>query len=295
MDASRSRLYVFENGPNGLQLIADHYASIGRLGPEKSFEGDQRTPLGVYFITSNLDRKSLKDFYGSGALPINYPNQLDIKRGKTGGGIWLHGTPSSQFARAPQASDGCVVLANPDLEHIIRTVEVRTTPVVIPSISKWISPRSTEITLAVTTSPCFGTLRLCVSTPPVTRASCPRRSARFNCQYLRTFAPASFSVKRCAGASRRIFRYRLHQHLPPHMCPALSPSFVTFATKASIAFLVGPSFHDGSGSPPVACAAAGIGRESPDRAGTSASDESMTRRVMPEGVFGCIFSSSAGP
>ena len=105
---------------------------------EKTIEGDSRTPLGVYFITSNLGRKSLKDFYGSGALPINYPNQLDAKRGKTGGGIWLHGTPSEQFSRAPLATDGCVVLANPDLERIIKTVEIRTTPVVIAQSLKWV-------------------------------------------------------------------------------------------------------------------------------------------------------------
>jgi L,D-transpeptidase YnhG len=142
IDASRSRLYLFENTDTGLKLVADYYISVGKAGTSKSIEGDQRTPLGVYFITSNLDPKSLKDFYGSGALPINYPNILDTKRGKTGGGIWLHGTPPDQFSRAPQASDGCVVLTNPDLSHIIRTVEVRTTPVVIATELKWVAPQS---------------------------------------------------------------------------------------------------------------------------------------------------------
>jgi len=142
VDASRSRLYLFENTPGGLKLVADYYISVGKAGTSKYTEGDQRTPLGVYYITSNLDPKSLKDFYGSGALPINYPNVLDSKRGKTGSGIWLHGTPPNQFARAPQATDGCVVLANPDLQHIIRTVEVRTTPVVIASQLKWVAPQS---------------------------------------------------------------------------------------------------------------------------------------------------------
>jgi murein L,D-transpeptidase YafK len=142
IDASRSRLYLFENTATGLKLVSDYYISVGKAGTSKSMEGDQRTPLGVYFITSNLDPKSLKDFYGSGALPINYPNILDTKRGKTGGGIWLHGTPPDQFSRAPQASDGCVVLTNPDLSHIIRTVEVRTTPVVIASELKWVAPQS---------------------------------------------------------------------------------------------------------------------------------------------------------
>jgi L,D-transpeptidase YnhG len=120
-----------ENTATGLKLMGDYYISVGKLGIEKVVEGDQRTPLGVYFITSNLDPKSLKDFYGSGALPINYPNAYDARRGKTGSGIWLHGTPPNQFSRAPKATDGCVVLANPDLERIISTVEVRTTPVVI--------------------------------------------------------------------------------------------------------------------------------------------------------------------
>lgn len=142
VDASRSRLYLFENSRTGLRLVADYYISLGSSGIEKSVEGDLRTPLGVYFITSNLDPRSLKDFYGVGALPINYPNALDTKRGKTGSGIWLHGTPPNQFARGPNATNGCVVLANPDLDRILRTVSVRTTPVVIASRLHWVAPHS---------------------------------------------------------------------------------------------------------------------------------------------------------
>jgi L,D-transpeptidase YnhG len=145
VDTSKSRLYLFENSTEGLKPIGDYYISIGKSGIEKSLVGDQRTPLGVYYITSNLDPKSLKDFYGSGALPINYPNPLDVSRGKTGGCIWLHGTPPGQFSRAPKASDGCVVLANPDLERIIRTVEVRTTPVVIAQQLHWAPPHSVRV------------------------------------------------------------------------------------------------------------------------------------------------------
>ncbi len=142
VDASRSRLYLFENRLTGLALVADYYISLGKSGLEKTVEGDSRTPLGVYFVTSNLDPKSLKDFYGSGALPISYPNELDSKRGKTGNGIWLHGTPPDQFSRPPLATDGCVVLANPDLAQLIRTVEVRSTPVVISQRLNWVTPNS---------------------------------------------------------------------------------------------------------------------------------------------------------
>lgn len=58
IDTSRSRLYLFENRSTGLTLIADHYVSIGKSGIEKNAEGDSRTPLGIYFITSNLDPKT---------------------------------------------------------------------------------------------------------------------------------------------------------------------------------------------------------------------------------------------
>ncbi|MCB2016736.1 MAG: L,D-transpeptidase [Hydrogenophaga sp.] len=149
VDASRSRLYLFENqstsehlsteGPK-LKLLGDFYISVGLSGIEKSSEGDKRTPLGVYYITSTLNPNSLPDLYGAGALPINYPNPLDLQRGKTGSGIWLHGTPREQFVRAPQASDGCVVLSNPDLERLLKTVEIRTTPVVIAPELQWVPP-----------------------------------------------------------------------------------------------------------------------------------------------------------
>ena len=144
VDTSRSRLYLFENTAKGLQLVADYYASVGKLGIEKTAEGDQRTPLGVYFITSRLDPATLKDFYGAGALPINYPNPLDQSRGKTGSGIWLHGTPPDQFSRAPLATDGCVALANPDLERILRMVEPRSTPIVIARQLQWVAPQSLQ-------------------------------------------------------------------------------------------------------------------------------------------------------
>lgn len=140
VDTEKARLYLFENTTTGTRLLANYYISVGKAGVGKTVEGDRRTPLGVYFITSNLDPKTLKDLYGSGALPVNYPNVLDLRRGKTGGGIWLHGTPSSQFTRAPQATDGCVAVANPDLERILRTVEVRTTPVLIEKNLNWVRP-----------------------------------------------------------------------------------------------------------------------------------------------------------
>ncbi|WP_240919270.1 murein L,D-transpeptidase family protein [Acidovorax sp. HDW3] len=144
VDASRARLYLFENSASGMKLVADYYVSVGKLGVEKGLEGDQRTPLGVYYIGSNLDPKSLRDFYGAGALTLNYPNPYDLRRGKGGSGIWLHGTPPEQYARAPQATDGCVAMANPDLRQLLRQAQPRTTPVVIARQLQWVQPASLE-------------------------------------------------------------------------------------------------------------------------------------------------------
>jgi len=137
VDAARSRLYLFTNGPSGLRLTGDYYVSVGKAGTIKSQEGDQRTPLGVYYITSNLDTKALNEFYGAGAMPLNYPNILDIKRGKSGSGIWLHGTPPNQYSRAPRSTDGCLVLSNPDILTLIRHVSVGATPIVVSSQLVW--------------------------------------------------------------------------------------------------------------------------------------------------------------
>ena len=141
VDVSRSRLYLFENTTTGMRLVSDFYVSIGKAGSSKQVEGDLRTPLGAYFITGHLDKKSLADLYGSGALPLNYPNVLDQRRGKSGRGIWLHGTPAKQFARAPRATDGCVVASNPDIEKILRTIEPQATPIVIAPKLEWVDAK----------------------------------------------------------------------------------------------------------------------------------------------------------
>lgn len=131
VDARRSRLYVYANRGGQLKFVTDYYISQGKLGVNKLKEGDQKTPVGIYYITSHLPGERLPDFYGSGALPINYPNEWDKINGRSGSGIWLHGTPSDSFSRPPLSSDGCVVLTNPDLHKLTSSVEVGKTPVVI--------------------------------------------------------------------------------------------------------------------------------------------------------------------
>lgn len=65
-----------------------------------------------------------------------------MRRGRGGSGIWLHGSPPTQYAPAPQATDGCVAVVNTDLEDILRIVQIRTTPVLIAQQISWMPPRS---------------------------------------------------------------------------------------------------------------------------------------------------------
>ncbi|MDD5299555.1 MAG: L,D-transpeptidase family protein [Gallionella sp.] len=137
VDTSRSTLYVYENVKGEPRYVADYYITIGKLGTEKVSAGDQRTPIGVYFVKANLPKNKLADMYGSGAYPLSYPNEWDRKNGRTGQGIWLHGTSSDTYSRPPRASNGCVVLANDDLDKLAPYLQVGVTPVIITNQIDW--------------------------------------------------------------------------------------------------------------------------------------------------------------
>lgn len=136
-DSSESRLYLFENKNGKAQYHSDYYMTVGKNGVDKLREGDQRTPIGVYFVVANLPKSKLSDFYGDGAFPLNYPNEWDKQHGRTGHGIWLHGTPSDTYSRPPRASNGCVVVTNDDLKNIRQMLQIGTTPVIISDKIEW--------------------------------------------------------------------------------------------------------------------------------------------------------------
>lgn len=140
VDISRARLYLYEHRDGRYDLITDYYVSIGKNGAIKEREGDKRTPIGVYQISNFLPPEKLPtpNIYGAGAFPLNYPNALDRLNGKTGHGIWLHGTPVDTYSRRPRASDGCVTLSNGDLEAIKPLLLNSQTPIIITENIEWL-------------------------------------------------------------------------------------------------------------------------------------------------------------
>jgi len=130
VDAGSSRLYLYENIDGKLSYKDDFYVSIGKNGFGKQYEGDKKTPVVVDFTGKKI-RESLSDFYGEAAYPLSYPNEIDIKNKRNGSGIWLHGTPKTTYNRAPLASDGCIVLSNPDLMKLSSVLDNNKIPIII--------------------------------------------------------------------------------------------------------------------------------------------------------------------
>lgn len=145
-DLGLSRVFLFKQDQNGnLSLQHDFYASGGKKGTRKKVRGDQRTPLGVYSITSKLTDAELEDRYGPVAFPINYPNAWDKLQQRTGDGIWLHGVTSATYSRPPQDSDGCVALPNEDLEVLEEYLKIGM-PVIFAENDNWVDSQSAELT-----------------------------------------------------------------------------------------------------------------------------------------------------
>jgi murein L,D-transpeptidase YafK len=144
VDTRSFRLYVFAVENGALRRLFDFYVSIGKGGDEKRSEGDEKTPLGLYRVASYLPGESLPDMYGRGAFPIDYPNEWDRLQGRTGGGIWIHGTEPDRYSRPPLSSLGCVTLSNEDFLRLRDAVEVGATPVVLSRGIRWVSPDSVE-------------------------------------------------------------------------------------------------------------------------------------------------------
>lgn len=147
VDAKKSRLYLLTHRTEGqghgrLQVVFDAYVSIGNKGMGKWREGDAKTPTGVYFVQKHMTDPMLPDLYGSGALTLDYPNPLDKLQHRTGSGIWLHGSPSQQYARPPTSTDGCVVLANDDMLMLVQLGVRAGTPVIIAEQINWLTAPS---------------------------------------------------------------------------------------------------------------------------------------------------------
>ena len=139
VELKKSRLYIMENDDGFPKIIADYYVSIGKEGYSKGISGDNKTPTGVYKITSFLKDEDLPELYGDGAYPINYPNTWDSRNKRTGYGIWIHGVPRDTYSRPPLASEGCIVASNSTLQELKKFITPGNTPIILKKEVIWIT------------------------------------------------------------------------------------------------------------------------------------------------------------
>jgi hypothetical protein len=145
-DTELGRMSIFDIKPSakGPRFILKHsfFMTIGEQGPGKQLEGDKKTPLGIYQLLSRVPQDLLTDLYGTGALSINYPNPVDRRLGRTGFGIWFHGSPSNAYVRYPFASDGCLVLSNDDMNVMLSSTTPQQTLVIVDDGIEWQSSQN---------------------------------------------------------------------------------------------------------------------------------------------------------
>ena len=132
VELEQGRLHVLErNSKGGMDLTQTIPVSIGKNGFGKQVEGDRKTPVGVYRLTSFLPDDTLIDYYGLGAYPLNYPNVIDRQSRRTGSGIWLHGLPKDVSTRPLLDSDGCVVIDNTSFQAMEKFITTGITHMVL--------------------------------------------------------------------------------------------------------------------------------------------------------------------
>lgn len=122
------KMYLLHN-----ETVLKTYDMALGFAPEghKQFEGDGKTPEGLYYITHRNPRSSYHL-----SLGISYPNDQDraaaAAAGKQpGGDIFIHGGPRGPISRADWTA-GCIAVTNRQMEDIYAMVN--------PGTSIWILP-----------------------------------------------------------------------------------------------------------------------------------------------------------
>lgn len=147
-DKNSSTLSLFKKDVNNTFVEMKSYnAFTGKADGDKKYEGDLKTPIGVYNINERLDKNTKLDpFYGPLAFVTTYPNLYDKARGKNGSGIWLHGLPINQ--KRDDFTRGCIAIDNKSIECLDNNINISKTVLIInPSSKKNVTSKDTLSTI----------------------------------------------------------------------------------------------------------------------------------------------------
>jgi hypothetical protein len=139
-DTAGSRLVRLERRDDRFVETESRYMSIGTRGVGKERAWDRRTPLGIFFVTHELDTGKLPAKYGIAAYPLDYPNAWDRYQQRTGDGIWIHGVNPATPIRPALDTDGCLALPNDELASLGKLLRPLITPVIVTRNMRWVDP-----------------------------------------------------------------------------------------------------------------------------------------------------------
>lgn len=114
----KAELRTYPEDPTKAQTLKSFRIAIGKAEGDKLVEGDNKTPEGVYFAQSHIPGMKLPEKYGAMAIPIDFPNPMDMIHKKTGHGIWLHGVDRDQRIEEAKVTEGCVAFYNSDIDRL---------------------------------------------------------------------------------------------------------------------------------------------------------------------------------
>ena len=112
---------------DALRVVADYPSATGENFGIKEVSGDSKTPEGIYFITQ-IFRDDKITIFGDKAFHLDYPNFFDQEVGRNGNGIYIHGTNKNLQLNS---TNGCVTLANNNLDDLEKYLTQVVTPVII--------------------------------------------------------------------------------------------------------------------------------------------------------------------
>ena len=122
VDKSERKLTLFHDGAPSLTITDLRFGDMP-VG-HKRFEGDERTPEGLY----KIDARNPQSGYHL-SLRISYPNASDraaagLLGRDPGGDIFLHGQPNGYAgpAIATDWTDGCIAMTNAEIEALYAAV-----------------------------------------------------------------------------------------------------------------------------------------------------------------------------
>jgi len=126
-------LHLFKFQDERFSLVKSYPCIIGANGTNKKKAGDYATPKGSYFTLRYTPGSALQEIYGEGAFVLNYPNFLDRKERKDGGGIWIHGHLPGKIVGVGDLvnTKGCIAVSNDSIKELKTLLKPGGTPVSI--------------------------------------------------------------------------------------------------------------------------------------------------------------------